>query len=220
MLHRHFWVILRFGRMNIYNFSNMVQIEFWLSLSVLSSYKVGYKYFMHRSLIPMFCSWNLCWKYLRALLSVAASPNLWLKLLKYLKLDPNEFIRIFEDNIKKILIEEYDASPVIIFFLLLFQILRKCISLSQFHDWNYCVNWTVLRLMWPHFILIISVPVFRELSADNSVRESRHHSSTSRYVCDQTFKWYLYSACYWRWILHIPNAGRWTLWQERNIWVR
>ncbi|XP_021942062.1 eIF-2-alpha kinase activator GCN1, partial [Zootermopsis nevadensis] len=42
---------------------------------------------------------------------VAASPNLWLKLLKYLKLDPYEFIRLSEENIKKIFIEEYSASP-------------------------------------------------------------------------------------------------------------
>jgi hypothetical protein len=49
-------------------------------------------------------------------LSVAASPNLWLKLLKYLKLDPNEFIRLFEENIKRISVEEYKASPVIIFY--------------------------------------------------------------------------------------------------------
>jgi hypothetical protein len=49
-------------------------------------------------------------------LSVAASPNLWLKLLKYLKLDPNEFIRVFEESVKKTLIEEYKASPVIILY--------------------------------------------------------------------------------------------------------
>jgi hypothetical protein len=50
---------------------------------------------------------------IKSLLSVAASPNLWLKLLKCLKQDPSEFIRHFEENIKKVLIEEYNASQVI-----------------------------------------------------------------------------------------------------------
>ncbi|KAJ4427091.1 hypothetical protein ANN_24706 [Periplaneta americana] len=41
---------------------------------------------------------------------VAASPNLWLKLLKFLKQDPSEFIKLYEESIKRILIDEYIAS--------------------------------------------------------------------------------------------------------------
>nr|CAD7442358.1 unnamed protein product [Timema bartmani] len=42
---------------------------------------------------------------------VAIAPDLWLKLLKYLKLEPEEFIKQFEENIKKILIDEYTPTP-------------------------------------------------------------------------------------------------------------
>lgn len=60
----------------------------------------------------------------------------------------------------------------------------------------------------------------RELFADRSLRESRHYFATSGCICQQQFEWYFYSSCYKRWIFYIPNARRWTLWQERNIRVR
>nr|CAD7392316.1 unnamed protein product [Timema cristinae] len=41
---------------------------------------------------------------------VAIAPDLWLKLLKYLKLEPEVFIKQFEENIKKMLIDEYTPT--------------------------------------------------------------------------------------------------------------
>lgn len=62
----------------------------------------------------MFARHGDCFLVIVFLLSVAASPNLWLKLLKYLKQDPSEFIIQFEENINRVLIEEYNASQVIV----------------------------------------------------------------------------------------------------------
>lgn len=69
------------------------------------------------------------------LLSVTASPNLWLKLLKYLKQDPSEFIMHFEENINRVLIEEYNASQVTVssvpYHFNLQNNLSKCHELKQ-----------------------------------------------------------------------------------------
>lgn len=76
------------------------------------------------------------------------------------------------------------------------------------------------RLLFYIFVSNIYVTVVRELFADRNLRESRHYFATSGCICQQQFEWSFYSSCYKRWIFHIPNTGRWTLWQERNIRVR
>lgn len=76
------------------------------------------------------------------------------------------------------------------------------------------------RLLLYIFVFNIYVTVVRELFADGSLCESRHYFATSGCICQQQFEWSFYSSCYKRWIFHIPNTRRWTLWQERNIRVR
>lgn len=60
----------------------------------------------------------------------------------------------------------------------------------------------------------------RELFADGSVCESRHYFAISSCICQQQFEWSFHSSCYKRWIFHIPNTRRWTLWQEHHFRVR
>jgi hypothetical protein len=143
------------------------------------------------------CSLHLCRKYPRAFFNSCSIPEL-----------VAEIAEIFEarskwihQNLSREHKENLDWRIWCIsgnyFFSLLFLILSKFISLSQFHDWSWCVlNELCCRLVWPHFMFNVSVLVFRELSADNRVPQSRCHSSTSGYVRDQTFNWYINSACY------------------------
>lgn len=59
----------------------------------------------------------------------SSSPNLWLKILRYLKQDPKEFIKFNEDSIQKMLINDFNSSPVCTLFLFSFILYFK-ISLN------------------------------------------------------------------------------------------